>query len=103
MQGLGGAQLWHENNFLLCEASVNLGITKCKISSQYATETTPFCVDYTNCKPRYVMIQDIYSWLDLSRWTEHLSRGLRGSYYITGDERGKKKRPKYEWSAGKQI
>ena len=31
MQGLGGAQLWHENNFLLCEASVNLGITKCKV------------------------------------------------------------------------
>ena len=26
-----------------------------------------------------------------------------GSHYITGDERGKKKRPKYEWSAGKQI
>ena len=26
-----------------------------------------------------------------------------GSYYITGDEWGKKKRPKYEWSAGKQI
>ena len=24
-------------------------------------------------------------------------------YYITGDEWGKKKRPKYEWSAGKQI
>ena len=23
-------------------------------------------------------------------------------YYITGDEWGKKKRPKYEWSAGKQ-
>ena len=27
----------------------------------------------------------------------------RGSYYITGDEWGMKKRPKYEWSAGKQI
>ena len=26
-----------------------------------------------------------------------------GSYYITGDEWGMKKRPKYEWSAGKQI
>ena len=26
-----------------------------------------------------------------------------GSYYITGDESGMKKRPKYEWSAGKQI
>ena len=26
-----------------------------------------------------------------------------GSNYITGDERGKKKRQKYEWSAGKQI
>ena len=26
-----------------------------------------------------------------------------GSYYITGDERGKKKRAKYECSAGKQI
>ena len=24
-----------------------------------------------------------------------------GSYYITGDEWGKKKRPKYEWSAAK--
>ena len=39
MQGLSGAQLWYENNFLLCEASVNLGITKCKISSQYGPET----------------------------------------------------------------
>ena len=28
---------------------------------------------------------------------------VRGSYYITGDEWGMKKRPKYEWSAGKQI
>ena len=28
---------------------------------------------------------------------------FHGSYYITGDERGKKKREKYEWSAGKQI
>ena len=35
-----------------------------------------FCVAYTKCKPRYVMIWDIYSWLDLSRWTERLSRGL---------------------------
>ena len=26
-----------------------------------------------------------------------------GSYYITGDEWGKKKRAKDEWSAGKQI
>ena len=26
-----------------------------------------------------------------------------GSYYITGDEWGKKKRSKYEWSAGKQL
>ena len=26
-----------------------------------------------------------------------------GSYYITGDEWGMKKRPKYEWPAGKQI
>ena len=26
-----------------------------------------------------------------------------GSYYITGDEWGMQKRPKYEWSAGKQI
>ena len=25
------------------------------------------------------------------------------SYYITSDEWGKKKRPKYEWPAGKQI
>ena len=25
------------------------------------------------------------------------------SYYITGDERGKKKRPKYEWSAVKLL
>ena len=30
MQGLSGAQLWYENNFLLCEASVNLGITEGK-------------------------------------------------------------------------
>ena len=35
-----------------------------------------FCVAYQNCKPRYVMIQDMYSWLDLSRRTERLSRGL---------------------------
>ena len=28
---------------------------------------------------------------------------IKGSYYITGDEWGMKKRPKYEWSAGKQI
>ena len=38
-----------------------------------------FCVAYTKCKPRYVMIQDIYSWLDLSRWTERLSRGSLSS------------------------
>ena len=25
-----------------------------------------FCVAYMNCKPCNVMIQDIYSWLDLS-------------------------------------
>ena len=43
MQDPSGAQLWYENNFLLCEASVNLGITKCKISSQYGPETTHFC------------------------------------------------------------
>ena len=27
---------------------------------------------------------------------------FNGSYYITGDEWGMKKRPKYEWSAGEQ-
>ena len=27
----------------------------------------------------------------------------KGPYYITGDNRGKKKRPKYEWSAVKQL
>ena len=27
----------------------------------------------------------------------------KGSYYITGDERGWKKRPKYEWSVVKQL
>ena len=42
MQGLSGAQLWYENNFLLCEASVNLGITEGKISSQYSPETVNF-------------------------------------------------------------
>ena len=42
MQGLSGAQLWYEISFLLCEASVNLGITKCKISSQYGPETINF-------------------------------------------------------------
>ena len=42
MQGLSGAQLWYENNFLLCEASVNLGITEGKISSQYGPETINF-------------------------------------------------------------
>ena len=26
-----------------------------------------------------------------------------GELYVTGDERGKKKRPKYEWLAGKQL
>ena len=38
-----------------------------------------FCVVYTNCKPRYVMIQDTYSLLDLSWWTERWSRGLLSS------------------------
>ena len=42
MQGLSGAQLWYENNFLLCEGSVNLGITEGKISSQYSPETINF-------------------------------------------------------------
>ena len=42
MQGFSGAQLWYENNFLLCEVSVNLGVTKCKISSQYGPQTTHF-------------------------------------------------------------
>ena len=42
MQGLSGAQLWYEISFLLCEASVNLGIAKCKISSQYGPETINF-------------------------------------------------------------
>ena len=32
-----------------------------------------------------------------------VTRVFAGSYYITGDKRGKKKRAKYEWSAGKQI
>ena len=32
-------QLWYQSNFLLCEALVNLGNTKCKISSQYGSET----------------------------------------------------------------
>ena len=42
MQGLSGAQLWYENNLLLCEVLVNLGITKCKFSSQYGPETIHF-------------------------------------------------------------
>ena len=43
MQGHSGAQLWYKNyNFLLCKASVNSGITKCKISSQYDLETIHF-------------------------------------------------------------
>ena len=42
MQGLSGTQLWYEINFLFCEALVNLGITKCKISSQYGPETIHF-------------------------------------------------------------
>ena len=36
-----------------------------------------FCVVYTKCKPCYVMVQDTYSWLDLSQWTERLSHGLQ--------------------------
>ena len=32
-------QLWYQSNFLLCEALVNLGNTKCKISRQYGSET----------------------------------------------------------------
>ena len=32
-----------------------------------------------------------------------LEPDFEGSYYITGNEWGMKKRPKYEWSAGKQI
>ena len=43
------------------------------------TINADICVAYTNCKPHYVMIEDIYSWLDLSRWTERLSRGLLSS------------------------
>ena len=35
-----------------------------------------FCVVYTKCKPHYVMVQDTYSLLDLSWWTERLSHGL---------------------------
>ena len=35
-----------------------------------------FCVVYTSCKPRYVMVRDTYSSLDLSWWTERLSCGL---------------------------
>ena len=42
MEGLSDAQIWYENNFLLCEASVNLGITKGKFSSQYGPETIHF-------------------------------------------------------------
>ena len=38
-----------------------------------------FCVVYTLCKPHYVTIQDTYSSLDLSWWTECLSRGLLSS------------------------
>ena len=38
-----------------------------------------FCMDYTKCNPRYIMIQGIYSRLDLSRWTERLSCGLLSS------------------------
>ena len=34
---------------------------------------------HLHCKPRNVTIQDINSWLDLSRWTERLSRGLLSS------------------------
>ena len=37
-----GTQLWYENNFLLCEVSVNLGIAKWKISSQYGPENIYF-------------------------------------------------------------
>ena len=43
----------------------------------------------------------------LSKKTEPTKKNEKGrkfgSYYITGDEWGMKKRPKYEWSAGKQI
>ena len=35
-----------------------------------------FCVVYTKCKPCYFMMQDTYSSLDLSWWTERLSCGL---------------------------
>ena len=34
---------------------------------------------------------------------EVFDEDLFRSYYTTGDERGKKKRRKYEWSAEKQI
>ena len=61
---------------------INFVFSACICLSFYAIiglSCNCFCVVYTNCKPRYVMIQDTYSLLDLSRWTERLSRGLLSS------------------------
>ena len=43
-----------------------------------------FCVVYTKCKPCYFMMQDTYSSLDLSWWTERLSCGLLLSKVSSG-------------------
>ena len=45
MQGLSGAQLWYENNFLLCEASVNLGITEGKNSKSIKSRNYSFFLE----------------------------------------------------------
>ena len=59
---------------------INFVFCACICISFYATiglSCNCFCVVYTKCntkcKPRYVMV---HSWLDLSQWTECLSRGL---------------------------
>ena len=53
MQGLSGAQFWYENNFLLCEASVDLEITRCKISSQYGPEIIRFAYCFHSLHPEH--------------------------------------------------
>ena len=44
-----------------------------------------------------------YSSLLVSSKCLTMAANILGSYYITGDERGWKKRPKYEWSVVKQL
>ena len=80
--------------------------TKCRLG------TNADCRLGTKCRLRiYTVFSSDKWWHVILQLTERYAIAfplssftiICGSYYITGEEQGKKKWPKYKWSAGKQL